>query len=227
MKQHLNVGWIKLYPNFLRDKLYKLIPDSKSVAEAVAINGREFLVTGALQVVKILRLYRFLSIISTTRQFSDYFRGFDKVEAVRRIFGDKTEQVLRDLKVEFLWAGGYMGVNGANGHLMASPKYLNKGDKTDIYLDVVHELVHVKQFMEGKDLFDTHYSYTERPTEIEAYRYAVEEARRLGLSDARICEYLKTEWMSEEELKQLASTLNVHCKRVQNMQKQGTSKPES
>lgn len=168
--------------------------------------------TAVLQVVKTLRLFRFQSIITTTRPFSDYFRGFDKVEAVRRIFGDKTEQVLRDLKVEFIWAGGYMGVNSENGHLMVNPKYLNKGDKTDIYLDVIHELVHVRQFMEGKELFDSHYSYTERPTEVEAYRHAVEEARRLGLSDARICEYLKTEWMSGKELEQLASAVNVHCK---------------
>ena len=63
----------------------------------------------ALNVVETLRLFRFQSIITTTHPFSDYFRGFDKVEAVRRIFGDKTEQVLRDLKVEFTWAGGYMG----------------------------------------------------------------------------------------------------------------------
>jgi hypothetical protein len=93
----------------LRDKLYKLVPDSKSAAEAVAINGREFLMMKALQVAQTLRLYKFQSIITTTRSFSDYFRGFEKVEAVRRIFGDKTEQVLRDLKVEFTWAGGYMG----------------------------------------------------------------------------------------------------------------------
>jgi hypothetical protein len=175
--------------------------------------------TGALQVVKTLRLFKFQSVMGTTHPFSDYFKGFDNVEAVRRIFGDKTEQVLRDLKVEFIWAGGYMGVNNENGHLMVSPKYLNKGDKTDLYLDVIHELVHVRQFMEGKELFDSHYSYIERPTEVEAYRYAVEEARRLGLSDARICEYLKTEWISGKELEQLASTLNVHCKQVQNTQK--------
>jgi hypothetical protein len=175
--------------------------------------------TGVLQVVKMLRLFRFQSIFATTRPFNDYFEGFDKVEAVRRIFGDKTEQVLRDLKIEFIWAGGYMGVNSLNGHIMVSPKYLNKGDKIDIYLDVIHELVHVRQFMEGKELFDSHYSYTERPTEVEAYRHAVEEARRLGLSDARICEYLKTEWMSGQELEQLASTVNVHCKQMQNMKK--------
>ena len=187
--------------------------------EAVAINGRELLMIGALQVVKTLRLSRFQSIIGTTRPFNDYFRSFEKVEAVRRIFGDKTEQVLRDLKVEFIWAGGYMGVNSANGHVMVSPKYLNEGDKTDIYLDVIHELVHVRQFMEGKELFDSHYSYTERPTEVEAYRHTVEEARRLGLSDARIYKYLKTEWMSGKELEQLASTVKVHCKQGQNMHK--------
>ncbi len=182
--------------------------------EAVTIDWRELLMTAAMYVVKTLRLYRFPRFTGPAHPFSDYFKGFDKVEAVRRIFGEKTEQVLADLKVEFAWVGGYMGVDSTNGHLMVSSRYLNKGDKTDIYLDVIHELVHVKQFMEGKELFDSHYSYTERPTEIEAYRCAVEEARRLGLSDARICKYLKTEWMSEKELERLASTVNVDCRQA-------------
>jgi hypothetical protein len=63
--------------------------------------------------------------------------------------------------------------------------------------------------MEGKELFDPRYSYVERPTEIEAYRYTVQEARRLGLSDERICEYLKTEWISDKDLKFLAKAVNV------------------
>lgn len=104
-----------------------------------------------------------------------------------------------------------MGVNSSNGHLMINSKYLNKGDKIDIYLDVIHELVHVRQLKEGKELFDSHYGYTERPTEIEAYAYAVKEARKLGLKDERICQYLKTEWMSDTALKQLAKTLGVNC----------------
>ena len=57
----------------------------------------------------------------------------------------------RNLKVEFTWFG-YMGVNDADGHLMVNKTYLNSGDKTDIYLDVVHELCHVKQHLDGKDL---------------------------------------------------------------------------
>jgi len=144
--------------------------------------------------------------------FTDYFKGFEKVEAVRRIFGERTDSVLNNLKVEFGGRRGYMGVSDIDGHLIISVGYLNKGDIIDIYLDVIHELTHVKQFMDGKELFDRHYNYVERPTEIEAFRNAVEEARRLGLSDERICEYLQTEWMTDEDLLLLAKTLNVKCK---------------
>jgi len=147
-----------------------------------------------------------------TYPFTDYFKGFEKVEAVRRIFGGKTEEVLRNLRVEFVgsrWA--YMGVNDNDGHLIVGAQYLKNGDIVDIYLDVVHELVHVKQFMEGKQLFESRFNYVDRPTEVEAYRLAVEEARRLGLSDKRICAYLRTEWMTNKDLKQLARTLNVKC----------------
>jgi hypothetical protein len=137
----------------------------------------------------------------------------EKVQAVRDIFGEKTEEVLRNLKVDFTWVGGYMFINDMDGRLMISSNYLNNGNKVDIYLDLIHELVHVKQYMEGKELFDVHYTYTTRPTEVEAYRVAVQEARRLGLSDERICQYLKTEWMSNEDLRKLAKALNVNCDR--------------
>ena len=147
-----------------------------------------------------------------TYPFTDYFKGFENVEAVRRIFGEETKKVLRNLKVEFTPFAGYMGVNGSNGHLMVNPKYLNSGDRFDVYLDVIHELVHVRQHSEGKELFDSNYSYTQRPTEVEAYRHAVEEAKRLGLSDERICEYLQTPWISNEDLKQLATALSVKVK---------------
>ena len=152
------------------------------------------------------------SVKIQTYPFADYFKGFEKVDAVRRIFGEKTVDVLRDLRVEFIgsrWA--YMGVSDADGHLLVGANYLKNGDIIDIYLDVIHELVHVRQFMEGKKLFEERYNYVERPTEVEAYRHVVEEARRLGLSDKRICEYLKTEWMSDEDFRRLASTLNVKC----------------
>jgi hypothetical protein len=145
----------------------------------------------------------------STYPFKDYFKGFEKVEAIKRIFGKRTDEVLSDLRVEFVGRRGYMGVSEVDGHLIISADYLNTGNRIDIYLDVIHELVHVRQFMEGKELFDHNYSYIERPTEVEAYQAAVEEARRLGLSDKRICEYLKTEWMTDDELERLAKAVNV------------------
>jgi hypothetical protein len=164
---------------------------------------------------RILRLFRRLHLtrlirVGPTRMFMDYFKDYEKVAAVRGIFGEKTEEVLRNLRVEFI-GFGYMGVDDTDGHLLVNARYLKTGDKTDIYLDIVHELCHVKQFMDGKELFDPHYDYVDRPTEVEAYRYAVKEARRLGLSDERIFGYLKTEWMSTEDLKRLAKTVDVKC----------------
>ena len=139
----------------------------------------------------------------------EYFKGFENIGAVREVFGEETEKVLGNLKVEFAGIRGYMGVSETDGHLIIGARYLNEGSIVDIYLDVIHELVHVKQFMEGKELFDSDYAYIERPTEVEAYRHAVKEARRLGMTDEGICEYLKTEWMSDDDLQRLAKTVGV------------------
>jgi len=171
---------------------------------------RDFLAFRVVRLARRLHFERLILLSASSSPFLEYFKGFEKVEAVKRIFGQKTSEVLRNLKVDFIWAG-YMGVNDFNGHMLVNSNYLNNGDRTDIYLDVIHELVHVKQYMEGRELFDSRYDYVERPTEIEAYRHAVEEARRLGWNDAKICRYLKTEWMSNNDLKRLATTLGVSC----------------
>ncbi len=158
-----------------------------------------------------VRILRNASIL--TYPFTDYFIGFEKVEAVRRIFGEETDEVLRNLKVEFNSGRGYMGVSDEDGHLRISANYLKNGDKVDIYLDIIHELVHVKQFMDGKELFDQHFQYVDRPTEIEAYRHAVDEARNLGLSDDQILEYLRDGRRNEEDINRLAKNLNVKIKK--------------
>jgi hypothetical protein len=175
------------------------------------MNQLEYIVFGILHLFRRTPLNRLLDIGSSTYTFTDCFKNFDKVDAVRGIFGEKTEEVLRNLKVDITRFSGYMYVDGSSGHLVVSARYLKNGDKVDIYLDLIHELCHVKQFMEGKELFDHRYSYVERPTEIEAYRYAVQEARRLGLSDKRICEYIETEWMSHKDLQFLAKAVGVKC----------------
>jgi len=151
------------------------------------------------------------SVIVALRRFTDHFKGFEKVEAVRRIFGDKTEEVLRNLKVEFFssrW--GYMGVSEEDGHLIVSTHYLKHGNAKEIYLDLIHELIHVKQFMDGEELFDDSFEYVDRPTEIEAYRHTIQEARRIGMSEMEIYNYLKVYWMSDSEVAKLAEKLGVN-----------------
>ena len=77
-----------------------------------------------------------------------------------------------------------MRVSNHDGHLMINPDYFMAADFTDLYLDVIHELVHVRQFLDGKRS-DSQTAYVERPLEIEAYNITVEEARNIGLGRKR------------------------------------------
>jgi hypothetical protein len=142
--------------------------------------------------------------------FTDFFKGFERVEAVRSIFGPKTEQVLRNLKVEFFsFKFGYMAVSDVDGHLLISTHHLKNSEFEALYLDIIHELVHVKQFIDGRELFNSEFEYVENPTEIEAYRITVEEARRIGMSDEEIIEYLKVEWLSKDMHRRLVHTVGI------------------
>ena len=172
-------------------------------------SAAEYVVMRIFRLFTKLPLRGIIHLISQTGTFMDYFRGFEKNSAVRGIFGEETEKVLRNLKVDFIWFG-YMGVSDDDGHLMVNKRYLSTGRTEDIYLDVIHELCHVKQHMEGKELFDPRYDYVDRPTEIEAYRYAVQEAKRIGLSAAEIRVYLKTEMMSTQALDKLIKNMNIN-----------------
>ena len=141
--------------------------------------------------------------------FTGVFGGFEKVKAVRAIFGHRTEEVLGNLNVEVTDGRGYMRINDEKGSIVINSKYLKEGKETDIYLDVIHELVHIRQHHEGKELWDKGYKYTDRPTEIEAYKAAVREARRLGLTEEELVEYLKVEWIPEDEFKSFLKNVGV------------------
>jgi len=142
--------------------------------------------------------------------FTDFFKGFEKVDAVRSTFGGKTDEVLEDLKVEFFsFKYGYMAVSDVDGHLLISTHHLKNSEFRVLYLDIVHELVHVKQFMEGRKLFNPEFEYVDNPTEIEAYRHAVKEAKRIGMRDEEIIEYLKVEWIDEDSLNRLVTSVGL------------------
>ncbi len=141
--------------------------------------------------------------------FKDVFGGFEKVAAVRSIFGRSTNRVLTGLEVEIEDGRGYMRINDKKGSVMVNTKYLKEGEETYLYLDIVHELVHIRQYMEGKELWDKRYIYVDRPTELEAYQVALGEARRLGLKEKKIVDYLKVEWVTDEEFRRFLGTLGL------------------
>lgn len=144
--------------------------------------------------------------------FTEHFRYFENVQTVQQIFGDSTPEVLANLPIEFTCETLYMRVD-YDGRILINPDYFKSGDLTDLYLDVIHELVHVKQVMNGKNCNHT-LQYVERPLEIEAYRTAVDEARALGLDETRILDYLESDLINAEELRQLAATLEIACDEV-------------
>ena len=143
-------------------------------------------------------------------KFKEYFKGFERCPAVLEIFGGDTDNVLNELEIEFSSRkGGYMGVNDDDGCLIINVHHLKKSDERTLYLDVVHELVHVKQFREGKNLFDPNYEYVDRPTEIEAYKHAVDEAKNIGMTDKDIIEYLEVEWLDQKAHKRLVFNVGI------------------
>ncbi len=142
--------------------------------------------------------------------FERYFRGFEDVAAVRELFGAATARVLKQLKVEFFsFRFGYMGTSDVDGHLLISTHHLRTSDFRTLYLDVVHELCHVRQFRDGKRLFYQNLSYVDAPSEIEAYQFTVREGRRLGMSNAELRSYLKVNWITPAEHRRLARRTGV------------------
>ena len=87
-------------------------------------------------------------------------------------------------------------------HLRSSPELV-------LYLDIYHELCHILQRRAGANLWPPGLSYVERWTEVEAYRFVVDEARRLGVSDAFLREYLRVDWISDVEHRALLASVGV------------------
>ena len=149
-----------------------------------------------------------------TVPFCDVFKGFERVQAVEAIFGAETEKILSELNVEVADGRGYMHIDAEKGSIVVNSKYLREGEEMHVYLDVIHELVHIKQHREGKELWDRRFAYVDRPTEIEAYRAAVKEAKRIGLGGDDLVEYLKVEWVAEGDFLRMLRTLGVQARRI-------------
>jgi hypothetical protein len=144
-------------------------------------------------------------------RLSDIFAGLKDSRAMAELSEDEMEKnrILNETIVEIVDSEDYMYVNQDDGRLVVGNRYLKEASEQFLYLDVVHELVHVKQFWRGLNLYDPRYDYVDRPTEIEAYKLTVKEARRLGMNDFEIADYLLVEWITKEDRDTLARRLGV------------------
>jgi hypothetical protein len=136
--------------------------------------------------------------------FTEVFKGFERVEAVRKVFGDNTEEIIGRLQVVLNpFRYSYMGVSDADGNLAVGIYHLKHSDLRTLYLDVIHELFHVGQFMRDKEWFSKEHRkyvkkngfdidlYYQSKIEIPAYKHTVDEAKRIGMTYDEIVDYLK------------------------------------
>lgn len=158
----------------------------------------------------------------------EVFPNLDRLDtAARQVPGARERSRLhRETKVEIVRGDVWMYVAPhevpkwarARWHPVASPDedtivvgvaHLRESPELILFLDIFHELCHVLQRRDGRELFAEGLSYVERTTEIDAYQFVVDEARRFGVDDEVLRDYLKVEWIDDAEYRTLLRKLGV------------------
>jgi hypothetical protein len=157
------------------------------------------------------------------------FPGLNRLPTAQRLVAEEAarERLFEETCIELLDADLWMYVapwdmpEGARGRwkpvvtptgkdcIVVGLGHLRESSELMLFMDIYHELCHVLQRQGGAELWPPGLSYVERPTEVEAYRFVVLEARELGVSEAFLREYLKVEWISAREHRDLLRTLGV------------------
>jgi hypothetical protein len=107
-------------------------------------------------------------------------------------------------------AVGFRMVETADDVIVVSRSHLANSPRMDVYLDVIHEFLHILQRKQGRDIWPRRQiPYVDRPTEIEAYAFSIAEARRLGVPDSYLREYLNVTWLRRGEYLRLLRNLGV------------------
>jgi hypothetical protein len=125
--------------------------------------------------------------------------------AVRRIESSSIPlgRLLDSARVRIAPGDGYIWIDDEAPAIVLVEEYYLHGSRLDLYLDLIHELTHLRQLAEGKNVWDERFRYVERPTEIEGYAVAIEEGLRLGMSEAEIMSHLSNPWMTNDEVRRL------------------------
>jgi hypothetical protein len=158
----------------------------------------------------------------------DAFPGLDRLDTAERHQpqADRRARLYSETEVELVPEDIWMYVSPhevpkaarAQWKPVVSPKsdcivigesHLRESPDLILFLDIFHELCHILQRHDGAELWDRRYSYTERPTEVQAYKFVVDEARRFGVADDVLRDYLRVEWIDDKEFLQLLEKMGV------------------
>ena len=107
-------------------------------------------------------------------------------------------------------AAGFRMVETADDAIVVAHGHLANSPGMDLYLDIIHEFLHILQRHQGRVLWvGRKVPYVDRPTEVEAYAFSIAEARRLGVPDAYLRKYLEVTWITKVEYRRLLRNVGV------------------
>ncbi len=110
-------------------------------------------------------------------------------------------------------AAGFRMVETPDDAIVVSQRHLKNSPLMDVYLDLLHEFLHILQRHQGRELWPSRLPYADRPTEVEAYSFSIAEARRLGVPDRYLRRYLEVPWIGRREFRHLLSNVGVGAPR--------------
>ena len=163
----------------------------------------------AIRMKNVFRIHRRLE--PGQYHLAEVFADIRTYGILPAIFADAEEidGVMAHTKVFVVDRPHEMFVDNNDASITIGLTHLRRASDEFLYLDIIHELCHVKQHLQGRNLYDRSKAYVDRETEIEAYQVTVQEARRIGFNDDAISSYLRVSWITPEEHKRLARRLDV------------------
>jgi hypothetical protein len=144
-----------------------------------------------------------------THRFRALLPGVWESPALERISPDphRRRELLDSARVRIEAIRGFCWIDETVPAIVLGEEYYRRGSARDLYLDLLHELTHLRQHRDGLDVWDERLPYPQRPTEVEAYAVAVVEGRRLGMSEAEVLAHLSNPWMTADEVQQLLANV--------------------
>ena len=158
------------------------------------------------------------SLNSGLHPYRSLLPRIDESPAARRIESPTTPigPLLDSARVQIRRREGFCYVDVKIPAIVLSEDYYSGANPLDLYLDLVHELTHLRQLAEGENIWDHSLDYVDRPTEIEGYAVAVEEGIRLGMDEDEVIRHLSNPWMSDAEVARLRKNIDLFLHKITN-----------